>query len=220
MVHTYKKVIYDRLNDSDVKVTATNRIAELYNRKQNYFTEQRVYKYVTENGLRSDLIEKTKILASNRMYVENPCKPRTQMDLTPENFVPDSKNPIIASFFNNIGLADELGSGTKNIFKYTPIYSGKMPKMTEGDIFRIEIPLDDNYSATMDLHPVNDSNDSRNEKNNSITEAEQKNPEPCKRKSAYNNSANCRKTERFKPNNRQSDKGTVKIWKIRKDWLK
>lgn len=58
MVHTYKKVIYDRLNDSDVKVTATNRIAELYNRKQNYFTEQRVYKYVTENELRSDLIEK------------------------------------------------------------------------------------------------------------------------------------------------------------------
>lgn len=46
--------------------------------------------------------------------------------------------------------------------------------MTEDDIFRIEIPLDDNYSATMDLHPVNDSNDSRNEKNNSTTEAEQK----------------------------------------------
>lgn len=54
------------------------------------------------------------------MYVENPCKPRTQMDLTPENFVPDSKNPIIASFFNNIGLADELGSGTKNTRRFIP----------------------------------------------------------------------------------------------------
>ena len=29
-VHTYKKVIYDRINDSDVKITSTSRIASLY----------------------------------------------------------------------------------------------------------------------------------------------------------------------------------------------
>ena len=291
-VHSYKKVIYDRLNDSDIKVTATNRIAEIYNRKQNYFSEQRVYKYVTENELRPDLIERCKIMATNkrkdhpwknmdtldflksaqlyntdwstgetginlagilllgrddvigsvcpayktdalvrkvdvdryddreivktnlvesydkliqfgqkhlldkffmqgvytmslrdlivremisnvlmhrefvssyvskfvieknRMFVENPCKPRNQMELTPDNFTPDSKNPIIASFFNSIGFADELGSGTRNLFKYVPLYSGKLPRMIEDDIFKIEVPLDDTYSADMDLHPV------------------------------------------------------------------
>lgn len=39
------------------------------------------------------------------------------------------------------------------------------------DIFRIEIPLDDNYSATMNLQQINDLN---NGKNNSVTEIEQK----------------------------------------------
>ena len=291
-VHSYKKVIYDRLNDSDIKVTSTNRIAEIYNRKQAYFTEQRVYKYVTEHELRLDLIERCKAMAvnkrkdhpwknmttteflksaqlyntdwntgetginlagilllgrddvigsvcptyktdalvrkidvdryddreiiktnlvesydaliqfgrkhlldkffmqgvytvslrdsivremvsnvlmhrefvssfvskfvieSDRMFVENPCKPRTQMELTPDNFTPDSKNPIIASFFSTVGLADELGSGTRNLFKFVPLYSGKLPRMVEDDIFRIEVPLDDTYSADMDLHPV------------------------------------------------------------------
>jgi ATP-dependent DNA helicase RecG len=33
-VHRYKKIIYDRVNDSDVKVTATGQIAQMYIRKQ------------------------------------------------------------------------------------------------------------------------------------------------------------------------------------------
>jgi len=36
-VHTFKKVIYDRVFESDVKVTATAQIAEMYIRKQNVF---------------------------------------------------------------------------------------------------------------------------------------------------------------------------------------
>ena len=38
-VHSYKKVIYDRVDDADVKVTATSAIAQMYIRKQNIFTE-------------------------------------------------------------------------------------------------------------------------------------------------------------------------------------
>jgi ATP-dependent DNA helicase RecG len=34
-VHTYKRVVYDRANDADVKVTATSQIAMMYIRKQN-----------------------------------------------------------------------------------------------------------------------------------------------------------------------------------------
>ena len=39
-VHSYKKVIYDRVDDADVKVTATGAIAAMYIRKQNVYTEK------------------------------------------------------------------------------------------------------------------------------------------------------------------------------------
>ena len=54
--------------------------------------------------------------------------------------------PIIASFFRNIGYADQLGSGVRNLFKYSKFYSGKDPEFKEGDIFRITVPLDDEFS--------------------------------------------------------------------------
>jgi len=40
-VHTCKKVVYDRADDADVKVTATGQIAQLFIRKQNIFTEKK-----------------------------------------------------------------------------------------------------------------------------------------------------------------------------------
>ena len=40
-----------------------------------------------------------------------------------------------------IGLADELGSGVRNMTKYTKIYSGGIPEFKEDDIFRTTIPL-------------------------------------------------------------------------------
>lgn len=43
--------------------------------------------------------------------------------------------------FKEIGLADELGSGFRNMIKYTKIYSGGVPEMKEDDIFRTIIPL-------------------------------------------------------------------------------
>ena len=59
---------------------------------------------------------------------------------------PFPKNPIIAAFFRNIGYADQLGSGVRNLFKYSKYYSGKDPEFIEGDIFRIIVPSDDDYS--------------------------------------------------------------------------
>ena len=45
-VHSFKKVIYDRVNDADVKVTATAQIAQMYIRKQDVFTEKKIFPYV------------------------------------------------------------------------------------------------------------------------------------------------------------------------------
>ena len=51
------------------------------------------------------------------------------------------KNPAISKVFREIGLADELGSGMRNTYKYTRLYSGVDPLFEEGDIFRTIIPL-------------------------------------------------------------------------------
>src|SRR3712207_6958880 len=57
------------------------------------------------------------------------------------NFEPFSKNPSISKVFREIGLADELGSGMRNTYKYTKLYSGGIPSFEEGDVFRTRIPL-------------------------------------------------------------------------------
>jgi ATP-dependent DNA helicase RecG len=284
-VHSYKRVIYDRVDDADVKVTATSQIAAMYIRKQNVFTEKKVYPYVGMDDLRLDLLPKVRRLAVNhaggshpwehmddqellqsaglygvdlatgekgynlaaimllgkddliinacpayetdalvrkvnvdryddreiirtnliesfdqlmefarkhlpdkffledeisvslrnvlaremigntlmhreytssyaakfiiekdRMYVENANRATREGIITPENLEPNPKNPIIASFFRNIGRADRLGSGVRKLFKYSKFYSGQEPQFIEGDVFRIIVPLDDNYS--------------------------------------------------------------------------
>lgn len=45
-VHSYKKDIYDRVDDADVKVTATSQIAAMYIRKQNVYTEKKILPYL------------------------------------------------------------------------------------------------------------------------------------------------------------------------------
>ena len=287
-VHRYKNVVYDRTRDADVKVVATGAITSMYIRKQNIFTERRVYPYVDDKDMRFDLFPHIKKMAVNRdsdhpwkdmsdkeiiksaklytmdaetgkygynlaavmllgtdeiisevcptyrtdavvrkinkdryddrlivetniidsypllfgfatknlsdkfyledgfrrisprniivreilvnmlmhreftstyrakfiiekdrMLTENANRASRTDILTPNNLEPDSKNPIIASFFRNIGYADELGSGVMNLHKYVRAYSGKDPQMMEGDVFRTVIPLDDDYSFDM-----------------------------------------------------------------------
>ena len=282
-VHSYKKTIYDRVGDADVKVTATAQIAQMYIRKQEIFTERKVYPYVKKADLRLDMLSNLRVMAENqrnghghpwssmtddellksarlytmdrvtgeqgfnlaavmllgrddvildiapayvtdallrrvnvdryddreivqtnlvesyellmefgrkhlldkyfleddqrkslrniitremiantlihreytssyqakfviekeRMYVENANRASKNTVITPDNMDPSPKNPIIASFFRNIGYADQLGSGVRNLFKYSKFYSGKDPEFIEGDIFRIIVPLND-----------------------------------------------------------------------------
>jgi len=86
------------------------------------------------------------IIMKDKMFVENACRAKREREITPENLEPDSKNPRIAAFFKNLYLVDELGSGTRKLFKYVPFYSNAKPILQEADIFRIIVPLDDDYS--------------------------------------------------------------------------
>lgn len=290
-VHTFKKVIYDRVGDADVQVTATAQIAQMYIRKQEIFTERKIYPYVGKDDLRLDMLPRLRIMAKNNtadgshpwdsmtddellrsahlygkdrvsgdegfnlaavlllgkddvildvvpayvtdaivrrqnidryddrlivktnligsyeqlmsfgrknlpdkfflegdqrkslreiitremiadtlihreftssyqakfviekdeMYVENASRSTSAGMITPDNLEPNPKNPIIASFFRNIGLADQLGSGVRNLFKYSKYYSGKDPEFEEGDVFKITVPLE----SLGEPHPVN-----------------------------------------------------------------
>ena len=86
------------------------------------------------------------MIEKDKMYVENANRAIGEGIITPDNLEPNPKNPIIASFFRNIGYSDQLGSGVRNLFKYTKFYSGKKPELKEGDVFKITVPLDDTYS--------------------------------------------------------------------------
>jgi ATP-dependent DNA helicase RecG len=294
-VHSFKKVIYDRIDDMDVKVKATGTIAQLYIRKQNIFTEKKVFPFVKDSDLRFDLLPRVRQMAASnnpkhpwinmsdseiiqsaglisedaetgkkgynlaavmllgkdyliqsispiyrtdailrkvnidryddrlivdtnliesydllmgfaekhlwdkfyleggirmslrniisreiivntlmhrelsssfiakfviekdKMYIENANRTINAGIITPYNYQPTPKNPIIARFFRNIGYADELGSGVRNLFKYVRRYSGKNPQLIEDDIFKIIVPLDDNFSFDAQLGEMSES---------------------------------------------------------------
>ena len=87
------------------------------------------------------------VIEKKQMYVENANRALQDGVLTPDCTEPHPKNPIIADFFRNIGYADKLGSGVRNLYKYSKIYSGKDPEFIEGDVFRIIVPLDEKFSV-------------------------------------------------------------------------
>ena len=83
------------------------------------------------------------VIEKERMYTENANRPTGYGALQLSNFTPFAKNPAISKVFREIGLADELGSGMRNTYKYTKMYSGGAPEFIEGDMFRTMIPLGD-----------------------------------------------------------------------------
>lgn len=89
------------------------------------------------------------VIENNRIYTENANRASWSGEITPENFEPYSKNPIIASFFRNIGLADKLGSGVRNIFKYARLYQGGHPQFLEQDVFRTTVEFGNTTDATV-----------------------------------------------------------------------
>lgn len=63
------------------------------------------------------------IIEKDVLRTENWSKSKFTGRMNPETFSPYPKNPLLASFFVNIGRADTLGSGMRNMYKYTKLYS-------------------------------------------------------------------------------------------------
>ena len=81
------------------------------------------------------------VIERNRLYTESANRSHGHGLLHLSSFEPYAKNPPISKVFREIGLADELGSGMRNTYKYTKLYSGGTPEFIEGDVFRTIVPL-------------------------------------------------------------------------------
>lgn len=82
------------------------------------------------------------IVEKDWIRTENWCRPRRHGNILETEFAPYPKNPILARFFMIIGLADTIGSGVRNLYKYTSIYTtGGKPELIESDVFRINVPI-------------------------------------------------------------------------------
>lgn len=92
------------------------------------------------------------VIEKDRLWADNANRAAFHGLITPENVQPVPKNPILASFFKQIGNADELGSGTRNLFRYVRLYSGLDPILDEEDQFKVTIPLDDTHNPEHSSH--------------------------------------------------------------------
>ena len=89
------------------------------------------------------------VIERDKITTENANLAHGHGNLNLKTFRPFAKNPPIAKVFREIGLADELGSGMRNSYKYTKMYSGGEPVFTEADIFTTIIPLSEAATDTV-----------------------------------------------------------------------
>jgi divergent AAA domain protein len=89
------------------------------------------------------------VIERDKITTENANLAHGHGNLNLKTFRPFAKNPPIAKVFREIGLADELGSGMRNSYKYTKMYSGGEPVFTEEDVFTTVIPLSEAATATV-----------------------------------------------------------------------
>ncbi|MCK4312445.1 MAG: putative DNA binding domain-containing protein, partial [Candidatus Cloacimonetes bacterium] len=81
------------------------------------------------------------VISPNSVNTENSNKAHGFGLIDPANFSPFPKNPTIGKFFKEIGRADELGSGVRNLFRYCKEYTGTLPQLVEGDIFKTVVTI-------------------------------------------------------------------------------
>ena len=81
------------------------------------------------------------VIEQDKVTLKNAANPSYIGMVDIDDFNPEPKNPTIARVFRLMGLADELGSGFRNIKKYCKIYAGSTPVVLDGDIFTLVLPL-------------------------------------------------------------------------------
>lgn len=82
------------------------------------------------------------IIEGERLFVDNENVSEGKVIASAEKIKPQTKNPLIAETFRALALADSFGSGLKNAYKYSMLYSNKPPIVEDdGRVFTTIIPL-------------------------------------------------------------------------------
>ena len=86
-VHKHTDVIFDRENDSDFRITDAARIASMYARKRNVFTENHIYPHLTIDDLDKSLF----YLVKERIALVNRNHPWLEPGITNERILRDAR---------------------------------------------------------------------------------------------------------------------------------
>ena len=81
------------------------------------------------------------IIDAGGIRTENASRALYEGRITLSDFNPMPKNPTIADVFAHIGRAEELGSGMRNLDKFSRLYSGRVATLEDGDVFRASVPV-------------------------------------------------------------------------------
>lgn len=73
------------------------------------------------------------------VIAKNANRPLKAGLVTLSNYSSHPKNPHIANFFVQIGRAEHLGTGIRNIYKYAPVYTGVTPIIEDEDVYIVKI---------------------------------------------------------------------------------
>ena len=79
------------------------------------------------------------VIDSEGIRTENANRPFFGGRLMLSDFNPMPKNPIVAGVFAQVGLAEELGSGLRNLIKYSRVLMDGTVEMDDSDVFRTVI---------------------------------------------------------------------------------
>ncbi|RNL39784.1 helix-turn-helix domain-containing protein [Paraeggerthella hongkongensis] len=92
------------------------------------------------------------------LHTQNASRAFFEGSITLNHFSPMPKNPSIANVFTQMGLAEELGSGTRSLFKYARSFMGGDPALVDENVFRATVPDVDGAllpEATIVVQPGN-----------------------------------------------------------------
>lgn len=88
-------------------------------------------------------------IRQDHVLIQNANRPLRAGVITPDNYTPHPKNPHLANFFVQMGRAEHLGTGVRNLYHYAPIYLGAEPTITDDDMFRIRLNIAESKRAEL-----------------------------------------------------------------------
>ncbi len=166
-----RKVDIDRYDDRE---NIRCNLIDAYDRLMNFVAKHLPDKFYMEGDQRISLRDKifreiianmlihreytnafpsTLTVFNNCVETKNANKPHVYGLLQPNTFQSFPKNPNIAQLFTQMGRSEELGTGIRNVFKYSIAYSGSDKIVfSEEDIFISKVPIISTYSEVGELN--------------------------------------------------------------------